>query len=247
MNVLLIGGCHLYGYGLTSQQPSFVDQFVSQLRKLGHSPQLTSYVCLPLTTTGLMLAQLELHTYDLIVVQPAHYDLQHPASFWHLFTSTKQRQASQGSAPRQPADLTALRSQLTNSSGPIEMGAVKHLKNLVKHLFLIGGSQLGLLNHVLHVEHELRALLTQLQGYRDRVLVLTPMPHRESVSHWLRQRGRRFVIKESHRQGLFVIDTHGILRPEQALYLPNDAGHLNARGHQLLGEALFASYQASVG
>ncbi|MVM35733.1 hypothetical protein GO755_37305 [Spirosoma sp. HMF4905] len=244
MNILVIGGCQIYGYGLTNKENSFIDQFVYQLEELGLHPQVTSYVFLPLADIRETLMHLDLSQFDLIIIQPAHYYLQHPPTFWKLFKMPTRKVPKYAGTGLKTVELEALRSQSPLPLDSTPAGLVKQTKNVLKRLLLSLGNQAGLVKQLLYVQHELAALLNQLQMHNQKVILLTPTPHRESISQWLRRQGRAIVINEGKRCGMTVLDTHLFIRPTGEFYLTDDPSHLNSIGHELLGRVLFICFKA---
>ncbi|QDK78866.1 SGNH/GDSL hydrolase family protein [Spirosoma sp. KCTC 42546] len=244
MTILVIGGCQVYGYGLTDKESSFLDQFVYQLSEQGYHPEVTSYVFLPLADIRETLTHLDLSQFDLLLIQPAHYYLQHPPTFWKLFKTPPQKVPAHAGAGLRMTDLDALRNLPLLPLERTPASWVKRTKSVLKCLLLTLGNQAGLVKQLLYVQQELTALLKQLQIHRQKVFLLTPTPHRELVSQWLRKQGRSLVIHEGHRWGITVLDTHSIIKPQEEFYISDDPSHLNAIGHELMGRALFACYNA---
>lgn len=246
MTILVVGGCQIYGYGLTLQQRSFIDYFLKQLEGAGHCPQVTSYVFLPLADVRETLAHLDLSQFDLLIIQPAHYYLQHPSTFWKLFRTPASKKPTDAGPGLQSSDLDALRSQPTLPLDRTPVSWVKKTKRVLKRMLLDIAKPMGLVKQLLYVQQELAALLEQLQDHRQRIIVLTPTPHREIVSQWLRKQGRNLVMLNCTRLGITVLDTHSVIRPQDDVYIPDDPSHFNALGHELLGRALFDSYETKL-
>lgn len=221
-----------------------MDYFAAQLEEGGYRPQVTSYVFLPLTDIRETLTHLDLAQFDLLIIQPAHYYLQHPPTFWKLFKTPARKAPTYAGPGLKTPELEALRSQPPLPLDNTPAGLGKQTKNVLKRLLLTVGNQAGLVKQLFYVQQELAALLEQLQGHCQKIFLLTPTPHRELVSQWLRKQGRTLVINEGNRWGMTVLDTHEFIRPQEEFYIPNDPSHLNAIGHELLGQALFACYEA---
>ncbi len=90
----------------------------------------------------------------------------------------------------------------------------------------------------------LHRLLGALQPLADRVVLLTPFPHRQPLGSWLRRWGRRRLTGAAYRQGFAVFDTHAVVRSREEYYVTDSAEHLNAVSHELLGRGLYDFFLA---
>ncbi|GAB4046213.1 hypothetical protein [Spirosoma litoris] len=247
MNILVVGGCQVYGYGLSLNERSFVDQFSDRLKETGYSPQITGYVFLPLATVRETLAYLDLSNVDLLIIQPAHYNLQHPSTFWKLFKTPTKKVPKQAGYGLTTNELSAMRALPPLPLDRTPIGRTKQMKNWLKRLLLCVSKPVGFVKQLLYVEQEIAALLEQLHPHREKVILLTPTPHRDLVSQWLRKQGRTILLNEGKRWEMTVLDTHLIIHPDEKFYLTDDPSHLNRTGHQLLGQALVACYETKQG
>lgn len=92
------------------------------------------------------------------------------------------------------------------------------------------------------VRQELQAILNCLQPYRQNVVILTPFPHRESFSHWLRKQGQRLLIRAGKRGNMQILDVYRLIKPREEYFLSGDSAHLNASSHELIGAHLYELY-----
>ena len=232
MNLLVIGGCHTYGYGLDGRQ-SFIDRFTNQCRQQGCSLSVDQYALIDLHQVATLLADLPLRRYDLIFLQLGHYRLQHPPGFASLLTrpTLLPTGASRPVTPLTADDIARLRSHAVVSLQPVRPSVGKRLKTTVK---------LGLLRSLCATRR-----LARLNEVNDQLKnLLTLLRHLEPVSQYLRQQGRHLFLAQGRQYGFRVFDTNQVIRPRPAYFLSNDFGHLNAAGHELLGHSLYAFYQA---
>ncbi|RIV27342.1 hypothetical protein DYU11_03245 [Fibrisoma montanum] len=94
------------------------------------------------------------------------------------------------------------------------------------------------------LETQLTTLLTQLRPFRHKVILLTPIPHREPVAQWLCERSRPLFQALGEQHGISVFDTHPLIRCQSEYFLDNDPRLLSAVSHEIIGSYLHAFYQA---
>ena len=223
MNILLLGDEHTYGYGLLGGNLSYVGHLVQQLRRAGQDVSVEAYAHLTISQAASMLAQLPLSRYDLIVLQtgsqvlePTRYDTPARAGFC---------------MPILPYPGFTAKSD--DSLGKSLIYTTKEVGKLVR--YLLKPRQTRAFYH----------LLEQIRPYRHNTVLLTPLPHRQKIQQWLRNWVRALVLREADWQSFSVFDSGAILLPRDEYFLPNDAEHLNAISHELLGRSLFDFYQSA--
>lgn len=223
MNILVFGDEHTYGYGLSSGNLSYVGHMIQQLRRAGQDVSVEAYAHLTINQAASMLAQLPLSRYDLIVLQggsqvldSAQYDTPARAGFC---------------MPILP--YPGFTDKSSDSLG----------KSLIHQVKAVG----KLLHYLLKPRQTCAfcQLLKQIRPYRHNVVLLTPLPHGQQFQRWLRNRVRTLVLREADRQSFSVFDSSAVIKPRDEYFLPNDAEHLNAISHELLGRSLFDYYQSA--
>ncbi|MBC8153945.1 MAG: SGNH/GDSL hydrolase family protein, partial [Bacteroidetes bacterium] len=139
MNLLVIGGCHTYGYGLSDNQ-CFVDQFTKQLEQWGCPVSVATYPLIELHQAMVLLSELPLNQYDLIILQLGHYWLQHPAGFQSLLIPLKKPSArlTRPGTPMMADELVRLRQAPVVLSGNEQPSVGKCLKTTLKLGLLYG-------------------------------------------------------------------------------------------------------------
>ncbi|GAA4416620.1 hypothetical protein GCM10023187_48210 [Nibrella viscosa] len=240
IHLLVIGSCQTYGYGLAAGQ-SFVDQFIRRLEQSGQRVKADYYAPVSLQGVRYLLPKLPLNQYDVILLQAGHHELTHSLSFTTLL---KRWQTRTELVIAVPADINALR-----NLGPIAQRqsfseAGNWLSAGLKLALLKGIAGFGALARLNEVNSTLRNILKSLRAHRHKVILLTPLPHREPVSRWLRNRGRELFIREATQQEFSVFDTHMLIQPKEEFFITDDPAHLNAVGHELIGSRLFDFYRA---
>ena len=230
--LLILGGDHVYGYGVGIGQ-SFVEQLARRLSREGLSLNVECHAPMSLAAISGLLPRLALQQYDLIVLQPGHYELQRPVSVRTLFSPKTQQAIGNGQAMGVP-----------QCQQPLSL--VKRISDTVKlvGLRLIAG--LTGLPRLQQTRHELRTVLDELQPCGHNVVLVTPFPHQDAISGWLRQKGRRLFLEEGYRAFMPVFDAYSLLDVGDVCFLPNNQSHLNALGHELVGSALYDFFRAGV-
>ncbi len=221
MNVLVIGDEHTYGYGLPGGKLSYIGQFIRQISRVGRAVSVEAYAHLTMAQTIAMLAKLPLNRYDLIILQLDHTLLLEPAS-------------QAGCFPLEPLAVPPMTGLSTRSDKP----------GLRSRVHVVGAALWSLVRPNRPVTL-LSVLLDELRPYRHNVLLMTPFPHQNSLTRWLRRCARLVLLREAERRLVSVFDTDSVIRPREEYFLPNDAGHLNAVSHELLGRSLFDFYQSA--
>jgi hypothetical protein len=218
MKVLVIGDEHTYGYGLSSGHLSYIGHFIRQISQAGRAVSVEAYAHLTMAQTVATLAQLPLNRYDLIVLQLDHTLIQTASSPFS----------------RPPGAEVPVLSGLSMFSRP-------EVRNRLKAL---GAAFLSFIRPP-HDLTSISVLLNQIRPYRHNVLLLTPFPHLDSVSRWLRKRSRAVLLREADRRLVSVFDTDLVIQSREEYFLPGDAQHLNVISHELLGKSLFDFYQSA--
>ncbi|WP_128544338.1 hypothetical protein [Larkinella soli] len=93
------------------------------------------------------------------------------------------------------------------------------------------------------VQHHLAAIFRVLWRHRRKVILLTPFPHLEPVSGWLRKKGSALLREAGKRNGFRVFDTQWLVEPREEYFIPDDRERLNAVSHELIGRRLFDFYR----
>ena len=221
MNVLVIGDEHTYGYGLLGGKLSYIGHFIRQISRSGRGVTVEAYAHLTMAQTIAVLAKLPLNRYDLIMLQLDHTLLQEPAS-------------QTGCLPLETLPIPPMTA----------LSAPPNLQGLRNRMRIVGAA----LRSIVWPNRPLTSvsvLLDELRPYRHNVLLLSPFPHQEPLGRWLRRCARLVLLREAEKRLVSVFDTDSVIRPREEYFLPNDASHLNAVSHELLGRALFDFYQSA--
>lgn len=239
VKILIIGGKQAQGNGLRTGQ-SFVEQLVRRIEQAGQRVFIEYHVPIDLHMATSILYYLNVHRYDLIVLQMGHQYLLQPFAFRSFLTyhSHKPAWLSDGS-PRfvmqdipQTTDSLALKSTISSQLGNKLKALLLKSLNAIKRI----GCLRDLIFHLSDTLH-------YLQPYNHKVILMTPFPHQEPVSNWLRQEGRKLFKNMGNAYGMPVLDTHELIQPSDEYFLVDDPDQLSAVGHELIGSALYDVYQ----
>lgn len=223
MNVLVIGDEHTYGYGLRTGQLSYINHFVRQLSRAGQTTRVEAYAHLTPAQIMATLARLPLHRYDLIVVQTDE----------RLY-----KPLPSGEAGVSPAWPFGLPREYSTKRSPV-WTSIRRVKIAVKtvasaEFARLRGKPTGV-----------DTLLNLLKPYRHTVVLLAPLPQRVPTTQWLRNRTRRLLASRTETQYFSLFDTQQVVQAGEEYFLTDDAEHLNAVSHELLGRALYDYYQSA--
>jgi len=245
MNLLVVGGDHTYGHGLVSGR-SFVEHFVHRLEQDRQRVAVDYYTPATLKMAFTLLPQLSLERYDLIILQLGNYELQQPDPFSALLKTTwhKTGLATAVSRPTEPMTIAELRYETATQLAQRPPHRRDGFKRTGRLALLRSLAFLGCLPRLWAVKLLFNTVFHQLRGHRRRVIALTPFPHREPVSHWLRQKGQRLMLRAGRRHGISVFDTHKHIRTGEEYFLGSGQAYLNAISHELIGRELYDFYQA---
>ncbi|MFC5411989.1 hypothetical protein ACFPMF_21880 [Larkinella bovis] len=93
------------------------------------------------------------------------------------------------------------------------------------------------------VRKNLLLMFKTLRYHRQRVILLTPFPHREPVSGWLRRKGSKLIKNEGRHWGFRVFDVQALIDSGEEYFIPGDRERLNAISHELIGRRLYDFYR----
>ncbi|MFC0186483.1 hypothetical protein SAMN04515674_106127 [Pseudarcicella hirudinis] len=259
MKILVIGGCHSYGYGIAAGQ-GFVQRIVNRLEKEYGMVKVDYYTPFKMAKTVLLLNELKEKTrnYDLILLQLGHFELLQADSFKSLIAS-KNRDFNQRvygtydqeiELQNKPTDLTQFLTQgFDQVSSKRENRFTSGLKKMRgKSIDLLKFSILKTLNlfmelpRIQFVRINLTLILDSLYQVRDKVLLLTPFPIRERTSNFLRKEGQKIFLEEGLKRGFNVIDSFEIISGNKENCFLEDGCHLNARGHRAIFKEIMENF-----
>ncbi|WP_421826409.1 hypothetical protein [Larkinella sp.] len=104
-------------------------------------------------------------------------------------------------------------------------------------------SMLGAIRPLNEVYAHLSMILETLRFHRSRVILMTPFPHREPVSGWLRRKGSAILKSEGHHRGFRVFDVQALVDSREEFFSTGDRERLNAISHELIGRRLYDFYR----
>ncbi|GAB3341002.1 hypothetical protein GCM10027299_54900 [Larkinella ripae] len=104
-------------------------------------------------------------------------------------------------------------------------------------------SWLGGIRPLREVRENLSLILKTLAFHRQRVILMTPFPHREPVSGWLRRKGSDLLKSEGRHRGFRVFDVQALVDERDEFFITDDRERLNAISHELIGRRLYDFYR----
>ena len=217
VKILVIGGKQAQGCGLRAGQ-SFVEQLARRFEQTGQQVFVEYHVPVDLPMATSILYYVNVHRYDLIVLQMGHRYLQYPLQENTLSNDSNDLPVTQGAAWHWFVDrLKVIGLTLINS-----IKRVSRLRELVFHL-----------SDTLHY----------LQPYNHKVILMTPFPHQDIATNWLRREAGKLFLNMGSAYGTPVLNTSEFIQNSEEYFLTTNRDQLSPVGHELLGCALYDAYQ----
>lgn len=252
MKILVIGGCHCYGFGVAAGK-GFVQKLIGQYEREGNSVQVDYYTPYKMDKIVRLVEHLstKLFSYDLILLQIGHFELFNADKFKKII-DFKQRDfnfrvyGEMNEAIKHP--LKSINIHRFLGQGFDSFPKEKSLKSLTQSLGSLKGkitdiSQTLFMNvyhkvfkiqRIKYVRKTLVEILNALSIHQSRVMLLTPFPVMERTTNFLRKEGRSIFIKESSLRGIQCVDTHLLISENITKFLSTDDCHLNEFGHEII-------------
>jgi len=244
MKILAMGGCHTYGYGVPAGE-SFTERLAQELSQDGEGVEVDFLAPLKMSRLARLLAApaFDLGGYDLIVLQLGHFELLTQEPFKNFFRTTEPVNARlYGASARtfdrqqRPQPVAHLRGGVLGkrfSKDLVPPVPGREWREWVKCALLEAVAAFYEIQRLRFVRHCLRDILERLAPYRERVLVLTPLPSMNRLVNTLRRQAGRVFREECQRQNVCVLDVFGAIE-WQPYFFTTDGVHLNELGHHLL-------------
>ncbi|AKD57562.1 SGNH/GDSL hydrolase family protein [Spirosoma radiotolerans] len=255
MRLLVIGGCHTYGFGIESGK-GFVQQVASALGRTGQDLILDYYAPAKMSHIRPLLANLDaqLNQYDLIFLQPGHFEVIH-TYFRELFQPLlvgSNTAVYEGHCvidhQSQPISVHVFHEKLLKDADKVfephykPTGRRERLRRLGKQVILELAYRFGRIDRLTDMRQMLNDALTALSTCRSKVILITPMPVCDPFMNQLRRMASAIFIKEGEAAGVTVINSFSCLNLPDAVLLP-DGCHLNSFGHAQLAKAILLAYE----
>ncbi|GAB3642372.1 SGNH/GDSL hydrolase family protein [Spirosoma arcticum] len=256
MKLLAIGGCHTYGFGVSFEH-GFVRQVALRLAQDHTDATIDYYAPLKLGRLKPLLHRLadQLPEYDLILLQPAHFELLH-TRFQQLFEPVATLEPADAEAGHtlvidqqaKPAavhvfhqNLRQVGNERVDSQPPANRWA-DNLRNGIKQAVIRQAHQRGWVTRLNYITQVMADVLPQLEPVRNRVVFVSPMPGRDPFVCQLRRLVRDELRHQTERAEIAFVDSFAALHPHESVLLP-DGCHLNSLGHAQLAEAVLSQCQ----
>lgn len=244
LRVLVIGGCHTYGYGIEYGH-GFVQRMITDWERSGLNVNVDYFAPTKIRKAVQLLSQHpELPSqYDLILLQLGHFELM-ARSFLSLFSrNTDYNNAMYGKFSEvidkqlEPTDVLHLHSLLPDKDDCLRKKSLTELKfhvwSWAKSIFLRIYSSVKKPTYLEEVEEQLKQVSFLLKKYASRVVFISPFPTADPLTNHLRQWGGLQVKREAEEQGFGVLDLYELLSRNPDCLLA-DGAHLNEMGHYLV-------------
>ena len=256
MKLLAIGGCHTYGFGVSFEH-GFVRQVALRLAQNHTDATIDYYAPLKLSRLKPLLHRLsdQLPDYDLILVQPAHFELLH-TRFQQLFEPVATFEPTEAEAGHtlvidqqaKPIAVHVFHQNLRQVGNervdeqPPANRWTDNLRRTIKQMIIRRTHRRGWVTRLNYITQLMADVLPQLQPIQDRVILVSPMPGRDPFVCQLRRSVRDELRHQTERAGIAFVDSFAALHPHESVLLP-DGCHLNSLGHAQLAEAVLNQCQ----
>lgn len=252
MKILVIGGCHCYGYGLKAGQ-GFVQKIVAQYEREGNLVHVDYYTPYKMDKIVRLVEHLStnLISYDLILLQIGHFELLNADRFKKI-VDFKQRDFNfrvygelneSINHPLKPINIhrflgqgfDAFPKEKTLMSFKTSLNYLKgKVIDISQMMFMNVHHRVTEIQRIKYVRETLVEILNALSFYQDKLMILTPFPVKESTTNFLRKNGRVLFMEESMIRGIQCIDTHSTIANDMTHLLSADDCHLNELGHEII-------------
>lgn len=220
LSILILGGensAEAYsGHSVRGGSRGYVPQLVGKLQQEGWQVHIECHAPVDIHVALPLLQRLNLNRFDLILLELGHTRLQQPASA-----------GFSGYSP---------------SYSHTQFDRIRSYGIVAALRLLAAIGQIGLLREI---EAQLANLVYYLQPYRRRLVLLTPMPHPQPVTNWLRQRGQDLFVQYGRRHMIPVFDTTMVVGEGDEFFVDAYQGQLSPVAGDLLGQTLFEYIQTN--
>lgn len=243
LSILIVGGensAEVYsGYSAGSFSRGYVPQLVRQLQRVGWQVQVECHAPIDIHVALPLIQQLNLNRFDLIVFELGHSRLQHPTVFSDLLRPSSYASLA---AKAKTISINNIATRCSRGLTSQRVGDKTIIDRFLAHskmslLQLL--ASVGRVGRLLEIKAQLTDLLYYMQPYRRRLVMLTPLPHPQPVSNWLRKKGRELFGQLGRRHMIPILDTATVIGRGEEFFTDLDQGHLSSVAGDLLGQTLF--------
>ncbi len=197
-----------------------------------HTP-VDIHVALPL------LQRLNLNRFDLILLELGHTQLQESTIFSDLLRSSTYDSFNPNVKAMSMQEIATQCSHRRTGSQPQGSRLLNKVQAGLKLIALRSLAAIRRVGRLREIEAQLTDLLYYLQPYRRRLVMLTPLPHPQSVNNWLRQKGQDLFGQYGRRHMIPVFETALIIGRGEEFFAHPEQGQLSPVAGDLLGQTLF--------
>ncbi|WP_143092799.1 hypothetical protein [Arsenicibacter rosenii] len=231
LKILVIGGSAAQGDNLSAGN-SFAEQFARRIEQSGQPVFMEYHTPIDLNKVTNVLYYLNIHRYDLILLQMGHSFLTEPGHFSELLIrKTHQPANTMTLLPEESAFLTHGNSWFNKLKGQVKKGFLHTLNSV---------NRIGRLRDLVYY---LSDALHYLQPYGYKVVLLTPVPDQSPVNDWLRKQGRALFVRMGEAYGIPVFDTQTHIKNGEEYFESADDSRLSGVSQELLGSELYEFYE----
>ncbi|MCY7356428.1 MAG: hypothetical protein LH609_02985 [Rudanella sp.] len=244
LSILIVGGENsaeaFSGHSTGNASRGYVPQLVRQLQHAGWQVQVECHTPVDIHVALPLLQRLNLNRFDLILLELGHTRLQQPDSFSDLLRSpTYDSFINPHVKSMTMHDIATQCGRGRTGSCPAGSRLFDRVQSGMKLITLRSLAAVRRVGRLREIEAQLTDLLYYMQPYRRRLVMLTPMPHPQSVNNWLRQKGRDLFGQFGRRHMIPVFETALVIGRGEEFFANPEQGQLSPVAGDLLGQTLF--------
>lgn len=238
LSILIIGGensAEVYSGCLESGgSKGYVPQFVRQLQRIGWQVQVECHAPIDIHIALPLLQRLNLNRFDLIILELGHTRLQGANALSELLRPSAYTSCKPNEKPVNTQNVAATCNNGLSRPNPGDRG-LSQLKLGILQLM----DSIGKVGRLLEIKAQLTDLLYYVHPHRRRLVILTPLPHPQPITNWLRKKGQYLFGQLGRRHMIPVFDTATVIGQSEEFFTNANQGHLSPVAGDLLGQTLF--------
>ncbi|WP_144080113.1 SGNH/GDSL hydrolase family protein [Flectobacillus major] len=253
MRILVIGGCHVFGYGIQNSQ-GFVEVFSESMKILENEPiQIDSYVHFSMEKTVELLMSIgnKISKYDLVLMQIGHEELMAEDSIIDLVNTQdiyfkNSYRADTNHDPVAPSNTQLLKELYDEATEYIDEANIwEYCLTSLKLKCLKSIHKIGKLGRLAYYQRYHKIILSLLTPVKEQTILISPMPSLNPCNNYMRQEGRKIFEDECTKQQFKWLQSIDFIEKHPYFFL-SDGNHLNALGHRVLASQLLRFYRHEV-
>lgn len=249
MEVLIVGGCHTYGFGNENLEDGFLQKFISKLEERKSNVKVTIYapITIAVFNNSISCQEIKLKSFDLILLQLGNYEFDIKLTeFNKLFDFGKIR------IPKDYSNTKPLNNDSIEKKRGIFINEDRYsffektLKKMASKVilpFIKAYAKFKVFPKYYLINQDIDKLFSNLESVSNKTIVLSPFPLVFQLPNYFRYYGSEIFKKKCQQYKIPYLNFHkeDFFRREE--YFLKDMMHLNVKGHNYVFKVLSDSYQ----